>query len=147
MNKQEKKFIFEELERLGQMNYGHMIDREILKDLFHVDTTDYTCVEYFGKFESFRQYVERKMNVFCKFRGGHLYVSHPNETGQRAKSKRQAIERKQRQAFSIVEGANYKIMNPQARAEAVHEKRILDMLRRDSKLIRREIEYYEVQKE
>ena len=140
MKKSDIEKIFETLNDEGMIHYGRMIPKETLGALFGTD--DYNHGDYIYPLLELKGYIEQERGMFCETRQGNLYIGLADEAPEYSRKRRRRADNLDKRTRNILDNMNYRNMSPGARAEAMLEKRLLDMKLRHSRLIIREIEYY-----
>ncbi len=142
MKKEEIERIFTKLCDMGEIKHGHTIDRETLASLFDVDVTD--TWDYVDPLLNLKAYLEEKEGMFCTTHMGDLCIAKLNDAPEYSRRRRKKADNIDKRTKKILENLDYREMNSGARAEAMLEKRLLELKLRNSRLIMREIEYYEI---
>ena len=142
MKKEELEKIYRNLCEMGEIKHNHVIDREILGNCF--DTSNYETWDYISPFLEFKSYLEQEIGMFCTSNQGDLCIASLNDAAEHSKIRRKRSENLDKRTKKTLERLDYRAMSSTARTEAMLEKRMLEMKLRNSRLIMREIEYYEV---
>jgi hypothetical protein len=140
MKKADIENIFERLNDEGLIKYGSEIRKEALGICFGTDEYDHG--DYIYPLLELKGYIEQDRGMFCETRQGNLYIGHADEAPEYSRKRRRRADNLDKRTRKILETMNYRNMSPSARAEAMLEKRLLEMKLRHSRLIIREIEYY-----
>lgn len=142
MKKEELAKVYEKLIAEDEIKYGHTIYRETLGRVF--GTTKWDSWDYIDPLLNFKAFLEQEMGMFCTTEKGDLIIAAINDAPEYSKRRRNRADRLDLRTKRILEALNYKAMNSQARCEAMLEKRLLDIKLRNSRLVMREVEYYEI---
>ena len=142
MKKEEMERIYDKLDKIGEIGHGNLIERETLRLLFNVDSFD--SWKYLNPLLELKKYLETEKGMYCAVPDGNLYIEEADEAAYCSKKRRQRADNIDKRNKQTLEKLDYRVMSSTARAEAMLEKRLLEMKLRNSRLIMREIEYYEV---
>ena len=145
MKKEKIEFIAQCLVEQGILKYGCEISKEILGKFF--ECNEYNTGEYIYPLLELKGYVEQEMGMFCKTHHGNLCIGMADVAPEYLRKRRRKGDNLDKRTRNILENINYRNMSAGARSEAMLERRMLEMKLRHSRLIIREIEYYEVQDE
>lgn len=147
MKKAELERIYDILKREGEIEYGHTISRETLSGMFVTDPADFETWDYIDPLLALKDYLEQEHGMFCKTCQGNLLIGELNEAPYFCKKRRRRADGIEKRTKKVLENLNYRNMSSTARAEAMLEKRLLDMKMRNSRLLMRQIEIYEMPEE
>ncbi len=142
MKKEELERIYIKLCDMGEIRYGHSISSKTLSKLFGVEEDELWSCRL-----TLKGYLEEKEGMFCKIDQGDLNIGKLNDTSEHSKRRRKRADNLDKRTRKILENIDYREMSSSARSEAMLEKRLLDLKLRNSRLIMREIEYYEISEE
>jgi|SRR5208282_420545 len=145
MKKEELENVYNKLCEAGHIKYGYIISRHVLGHLF--ETQNFESWDYIDPLLCFKAYLEQEIGMFCTTQQGDLCIAKINDAPIYSKQRRKRADNLDRRTKKILENIDYKEMSSSARAESMLEKRLLEMKLRHSRLIMREIEYYEISEE
>ena len=139
MKKKELERIYQNLVDEGHIGYGRFISASVLSSYFGIDIDELWSFRLI-----LRQYLEKYKGFYVKVENDGLKINDANHSGEIALKRDRQSDQKKLRTKKTLEKIDFKVMSPSARSEATLAKRILEMKLRSSRLIMREVEYYEV---